>query len=186
MNLGSMRRRGVQNQSDIYEGCVTLEFTEEADNNVRPITADHNNVITYLDYIIIDGVVITPTKNYQHTFGIGSHKIGWKFNTTIIYSNVLGVTSPFQSFSSDLSLVTIPSQITEIKSMAMRGSPAYRPMRGVICYAINPPTAVELSIAMWYLVQSRRYLFVPSQSVDAYKAAEGWSQYASQIVAIGT
>lgn len=183
------RRRcaiGGGQQPDLYDGCLTLEFTETVADNVRPITANNNNVTTYIDYIVIDGVLITPTKNYQHTFSAGRHKIGWKFNTTIIYNSVFANTSPSQSFSSDLSLVTIPPQITEIQSMAMYGRPAYRPMQGVICHAATPPTAVDISISNWYLVQSDRYLSVPSQSVDAYKAAEGWSQYASQIIAIPT
>ena len=186
MNRLTDRRRGVSvgggQQSDVYEGCVILEFTEETDNNVRRITADNNNAVTFLDYIIIDGVEITPTRNYQHIFSKGTHKIGWKLNTTVVYANIFTSTSDYNGgkFTADQALMTIPEQITEIISMAMRGMPAYHPMRGVICYAKTPPIAETLSIANWY-INPVNPLKVPADSVKDYKAAPGWSQYANNI-----
>ena len=186
MNLGMMRRRySGDNQPDIYEGCVTLEFIETTDNNERVITANHNNVITYLEKLIIDGEEYTPTKNYKHTFSLGKHKVGWKFKSSIIYANVMAATSSPASSANDKSLVTIPSHITQIVNYAMRGVPAYAPKTGVTCYATTPPTASTNSIGLWYMSSSKgNYVRVPAESVDAYKAAKGWSDYASRIIAI--
>lgn len=185
MNILQNRRRvwTGEKATDIYEGCVTLEFTVLSDGDVRTLTVNHKNVDDYLDTLIIDGVEYTPTKSYQHTFAAGRHKIGWRFVDSVIYANVIGVVSPIATMADDNALVTIPANITEIQSMAMRGIPAYRPYGGVVCYAKTPPDAVVLSIANWYL-EEKRYLYVPAGSVDWYKAAEGWSRYASQIVAI--
>ena len=187
MNLGIMiRRAGKQGQPDIYEGCVTLEFTETFENKERNLLYDHNDVTLYLAALIIDGVEVPIVRGLTHVFGLGKHKVGWRFNGTIVYANVIAEVCYYTSFSADNSFVTIPEGITEIKSMAMRGIPAYRPLQGVVCHAEVPPVAVVLSVANWYLQQSGAYLYVPAGSVEAYKVAEGWSQYASQIVAIGT
>lgn len=179
------RRCSGKNQPDIYEGCVTLEFIETTDNNEREITANHNNVIAYLEKLIIDGEEFTPMKNYKHTFSLGKHKVGWRFATSIIQANVMGITSPSTSSANDKSLVTIPSHITQIVAYAMRGIPAYSPITGVTCYATTPPSASTTSVGLWYISSSRgNYVRVPAESVDAYKAAGGWSQYASRIIAI--
>ena len=179
------RRRGVGKKAvDIYEGCVTLEFTVLSDGDVRTLTVNHKNVDDYLDTLIVDGVEYTPTRSYQHTFAAGRHKIGWKFNTNVIYTSVINAVSTSTTMANDNALVTIPANITEIQSNALLGRPAYRPYGGVVCYAKTPPVAATTSIGNWYLVQQKSYLYVPAESVDDYKAAEGWSQYASQIVAI--
>lgn len=186
MNLGLMKRRySGEEKPDIYEGCVTLEFIETTDNNERGITANSNNVIAYLEKLIIDGEEYTPTKNYKHTFSLGKHKVGWKFKSSIIYASVMTDTSSFTSQAKDKSLVTIPSHITQIVDFAMRGIPAYSPRTGVTCYATTPPSASTTSIGLWYIsFQRGNYVRVPAESVNAYKAAEGWSQYASRIIAI--
>ncbi len=188
MNLGMMKRRfsvGEQ-QSDIYEGCVTLEFTETFEDKERTLLYNHNNVTLYLAALIIDGVEVPIVRGLTHVFGLGRHKVGWRFNGTIIYNYTMQAVCGNTSFSADNSFVTIPEGITEIQDGALRAKPAYRPIQGVVCHAEVPPVAMGTSIALWYLQQSEAYLYVPAGSVEAYKVAEGWSQYASQIVAIGT
>lgn len=185
MSVLSLRRRAVgKKAANIYEGCVTLEFTETFEDKERQLLYDHNNVTLYLAALIIDGVEVPIVRGLTHVFDIGRHKVGWRFNGTTIFNNVMGQVCDSTSFPADNSFVTIPEGITEIHGMAMRGKPAYRPLQGVVCHAEVPPVAVDLSIALWYLQASGAYLYVPVESVDAYKAADGWSQYASQIVAI--
>lgn len=182
------RRRGMGSKAQVvdpYEGCITMEFTETFENFPRTLTANHNNVLTYLEKLIVDGIEQPIQKSYKYTFGLGTHKIGWKLNTTVVYANIFTATSEYNGgkFTADQALTTIPEQITEIKSMAMRGMPAYHPMRGVICYVKTPPIAEILSIANWY-INPVNPLKVPANSVEAYKVATGWSQYANNIIAI--
>lgn len=50
------------------------------------------------------------------------------------------------------------------------------------CLAITPPDAVQLNFSF----SNDRHIYVPAESVDAYKSANGWSNYAEYIEAIPT
>ncbi|MBR4379738.1 MAG: hypothetical protein IKP48_00590 [Bacteroidaceae bacterium] len=52
-------------------------------------------------------------------------------------------------------------------------------LTSITCLAINPPA---LGSDVFYKVPGT--IYAPATSVDAYKAADGWSNYASQIQAI--
>jgi hypothetical protein len=52
----------------------------------------------------------------------------------------------------------------------------------VICLAVTPPW---LGADVFYGTHPNLRIEVPAESVDAYKAAEGWSEYADRIFAIG-
>ena len=57
-------------------------------------------------------------------------------------------------------------------------------LENVYCKAITPPT-VDLEYYNWYafyINASGRKIYVPKASVEAYKAAEGWNEYADAIV----
>ena len=171
---------GNEKVVDIYDGCIVLEFTETFEDTPRTLTANHNNVITYLERLIVDGVEQPIQKNFQYTFGLGTHKIGWKLNTTIVYASIIGYACLQANRMVDMVLLIIPIQITGIRSMALRGVPVQYPQRGVICYAIIPPIAVTTSFNLW----GQNPIRVPAESVDAYKIADGWSQFANKIIAI--
>ena len=90
-----------------------------------------------------------------------------------------GVTSIGQSaFSSCTSLtsVTIPDSVTSIGYGAFSGCTS---LKEVYCKATTPPTGGS---SMFYNNASGRKIYVPAQSVAAYKAASVWSGYASYIV----
>lgn len=52
-------------------------------------------------------------------------------------------------------------------------------LKTVYCRAITPP-----SVTMPFTSSNVDVIYVPEESVDAYKAASGWSDYASIIQAI--
>lgn len=187
MSVLSLRRRGVGGkQPDIYEGCITIEFTETVDNNVRALTKNNNNVINSIEKLIVDGVEQPIQKNYQYTFTAGLHKVGWQIKDGNVLQNSIGTVSPNTSYIDDNALVTIPTNIVSIGVYGMREAPAYFPRRGVICYAVTPPDAADNSaVGSWFFPSDRdKFLYVPAESVEAYKEATGWSQYADKIVAI--
>ena len=77
-----------------------------------------------------------------------------------------------------LEAVTIPSTVKEIGSGAFFGCPS---LVSVTCLALTPPT---LGNSVFYGASANLVIYVPSSSVNSYKSASGWSDYASNIQAI--
>ena len=104
----------------------------------------------------------------------------------------------FQAFYDCLSLVdiTIPSGVTKIGDSAFRTSywthadrEMYNKMmnvannRVVKCYAQTPP---EIGDTVFSIISgsndiARYKIYVPSESLEAYKSAQGWSEYADRL-----
>lgn len=78
----------------------------------------------------------------------------------------------------NLASVTIPESVTEIRgdSFAWCGN-----LTSVYCKAVNPPSMESSSSAFDGNAEGRK-IYVPKGSVEKYKAAEGWNEYASDIV----
>ena len=79
---------------------------------------------------------------------------------------------------SDISSVTIPSTVSEIGDQAFCFCNS---LESITILATTPPT---LGGGVFGNNKSGRKIYVPYESVDAYKAAEGWSAYAADIEAI--
>lgn len=82
-----------------------------------------------------------------------------------------------------LKKVIIPNSITSFWSGTFMESTS---LREVYCKPTTPPTGSDMMFK--YTIQQGMYgtisckIYVPSASVDAYKAASGWSTYADAIV----
>lgn len=79
--------------------------------------------------------------------------------------------------SYSLTSVTIPSGVTSIGDSAFGGCGA----ESITCLATTPPT-----MGTTVFEYTSCPIYVPAASVDAYKEAEGWSDYSSRIQAIPT
>ncbi len=81
---------------------------------------------------------------------------------------------------SNLANITIPQNVTSIGHASF-----YRctSLTGVTIQAITPPT---LGSGVFSGTSSNLVIYVPSESLDTYKEASGWSDYASRIQAIPT
>ena len=79
-----------------------------------------------------------------------------------------------------LTTITFPSTITELHSDTLRSCSA---LQSVTFLSTTPPTGVSYN---YTFSSSSCPIYVPSGSVEAYKAASGWSGYASRIQAIPT
>ena len=76
---------------------------------------------------------------------------------------------------SSLTSVTIPESVTKIGEWAFASCTS---LASVYCKATTPPSG---DLYMFYKSASDRKIYVPRNSVDAYKSAECWRDYADYI-----
>ena len=76
-----------------------------------------------------------------------------------------------------LTTIKIPSSITNIRGYAFYGCNS---MTSVTIEAVTPPTTANSTFSQ----SNNCTIYVPAESVDAYKAASGWSNFADRIQAI--
>ena len=78
--------------------------------------------------------------------------------------------------------ITIPDSVTKIGASAFSGCSS---LTSVYCKPTTPPAISLTDSSKWagfYKNAKGRLIYVPRASVDAYKVAEGWSDYADSIV----
>ena len=92
-----------------------------------------------------------------------------------IPSSVTSIGANAFSNCQPLARVTIPSSVTSI------GNTAFLSCYGVAEYHVKATTPPTAGTTIFKNLASDCKIYVPSASVDAYKAASGWSTYASQI-----
>ena len=82
-----------------------------------------------------------------------------------------------------LTSIIIPDSVTSIDAFAFSGCSS---LVSVYCKAVTPPTAIFIG-DNWGAFSnnaSGRKFYVPGESVEAYRTADGWSSYANQIIKI--
>ena len=82
-------------------------------------------------------------------------------------------------YCSGLTSVIILGNVTSLGQYAFE----FCSITSFTCYAITPPL---IYLNTFNATSSNMTIYVPSESVEAYKSADGWSTYASRIQAITT
>ena len=100
---------------------------------------------------------------------------GGQFTKVVIGDSVTEIGgSAFRNCTS-LTSVTIPDSVTSIGYYTIAGCTS---LKEVYCKPTTPPAGGS---SMFYNNASGRKIYVPTNSVSAYKSAEYWSVYASSI-----
>ncbi len=98
--------------------------------------------------------------------------------------NSTGVVEGAMQNSVSVTRLTIPESVKSISAWAFDGCVN---LTTVICEPMVPPTAI-FSDGVWAAFDNNaegRKFYVPAESVEAYKTAEGWSDYAEWIFPLG-
>lgn len=150
------------------------------------------NSNTSITYQIIDGVQQQSVQR-TYTFNtLGEHTVKYKLsgtsvgNSTFSFCNKLkNITLPNGTTAigdtafnySSLTSVIIPSSVTSIGSQAFSGCSG---LTSITVEATTPPTLKNANA----FSLTNCPIYVPSESLNTYKSASGWSSYASIIQAI--
>lgn len=103
---------------------------------------------------------------------------GFTFQSVVIPNSVTEIDGYAFAYCTNLTSCTIGNSVTTIGGGAFESC---RHLTSVTVNAITPPTLGGYA----FLNNARgRNIYVPAESVDAYKAASGWSEYADRIQAI--
>ena len=181
----------------VYEECVELYKSFWSGYKDSIYTNGKNCPdTTTIEYTTNDGNTITTSKlpiisnNYEN--GIGTLIVAGKKITHIpdsAFSNCISLTSiaipdsvtsiGYEAFNycDSLTSITIPDSVTEIGSSAF--SHCFS-LTSVYCKATTPPTLYGTYV--FDNNGSGRKIYVPTESVETYKSATNWSEYASAFV----
>lgn len=151
--------------------------------------SDTNGVMNISDSVTSIGSYAFANLNSITTLNIGSgmtniessvfpSMIGLTAVTIPNTVTTIGLTAFYNCYS--LKTLIIPSSVTRIEGGAFRQCSG---LTSVTCLATTPPTMTNDSV---FESTNSCPIYVPSQSVSAYKSATNWSTYASRIKPISS
>lgn len=140
------------------------------------LSFDGNTNVRTIGSYVFEKVQIVGPLNLPSLETIGTYAFG---ATNLVKITNLGIVQKISSSAfadcKSLTDVILPSTVTEVANYAFRACP----LVNLRCLAINPPILGTIQVFQGHA--SNFSIFVPDESVEAYKAAEGWITYADKI-----
>ena len=148
--------RGVTSIEDyVFSGCTSL----------TAIHVDSENP----NYCDIDGVLFNINQTELIRYPIAKAKA---VSNYVIPNSVTSIAAVAFEGCDDLTSITIPNSVTSIGGFAFQMIESS--LSHVVCKAVTPPT---LSNCVFDGIDSSVSLYVPDESVNAYKAADQWKEF---------
>ena len=168
----------TKNSISYLQNVITLTIPESVvDCEVRPIVGSENIIAFYGKFatadnraLVKDGVLLAVA-----FYGLTEYVVPEGVTMVREYT-FRSMSSSSDAASTQLTKIILPSTLKTIKYRAFA---ACRLLKEVYCKAITPPT---LGSDVFDEINEIPTIYVPTASVDAYKAADGWSDYADSIV----
>ena len=137
-----------------------------------------NSITSIGDYAFRYCTSLTSITIPDSVTSIGDSAFSWCYSLTsvTIPNSVTSIGRDAFSYCTSLTSVTIPNSVTSIGSSAFYDCYS---LTSVYCKPTTPPTG---GYHMFSYNALGRKIYVPRNSVEAYKTASGWSDYASSIV----
>lgn len=160
---------------------VANKFSAMVDGTITTVTADDlAGIISIRAQAFSNCTNLTSVTIPDSVTSIGAYAFRGSGLTNITIGN--SVTSiggwAFENCTNLTNVVIIPDSVTSIGAYAFQWCTR---VTSYIVEAVTPPT---LSIGAFNYISSNCKIYVPAQSVNAYKSASNWSDYYSHIEAI--
>ena len=156
--------------NNAFNNCTSLTSVSIG-NSVTSIGNSAFNVCSSLTSITIpDSVISIGNDVFRNCSSLKSVSIG---------NSVTSIGNFAFQYCKSLTSVTIPNNVTSIGNYAFNNCTS---LTSVTVEALTPPNLGTYVFGKTNECQ----IYVPAQSVDAYKSATNWSTYASRIQAIPT
>ena len=138
----------------------------------------HSNPLRYAENLYLNNELVTDLIIPDSVTSIGDDAFwGYTSLTSVtIPDSVTSIGDYAFSYCTSLKSVTIGKGVTSIGDDAFRYCDS---LKKVYCKPTTPPT---VDSSMFFDIVSGRKIYVPRNSVEAYKSAEYWSSYDSDIV----
>ena len=149
----------------IFVGCVNLKECSISNNVTNIGDRMFYNCSSITDVTIPDNVIQIGGSAFYNCSSL---------RNIILPDNIIKIgAGAFEKTS--LTSIIIPSKVIEIENVAFRDC---NDLHKIYC---NPTTPPILGSDVFYDNASGRKIYVPAESVDAYKEADGWKNYANEI-----
>ena len=158
----------------ILKGVTSIGSSAFANNQLTSVTIP--NSVTSIGDGAFSNNQLTSVTIPNSVTSISSGTFNFNNLTSVNIPNSVTKIGEWAFHSNKLTSVNIPNSVTSIG----QGAFSNNQLTSVTIHAVNPPTA-DRDI---FIYNSSPTIYVPVQSVNAYKTAEGWKGYANRIFPI--
>ena len=193
----------VSNEYDTEKECWVIKFDGDVTtigyaafyecSSLTSITIpDGVTTIGYAAFAYCSSLTSVTIPDSVTTIGNSAFSYCYSLTSVTIGDSVTTIGSSTFYNCSSLTSVTIPDSVTTIGFATFAFC---ENLKTVYCKAITPPTTIVNNNGYWYGFamedESGIYdidctIYVYTECVEAYKSAQGWSEYADRIVAEGS